>query len=415
MLQYVASRIQATSPALRGASAPAASPAKKPVKKPVTPSKPKQPVKQPQTPLGQDQLQLSGKTPVQKPVTPPPPPPETPVVANAAEAVALALKGEPVRVPVAIGPARSLAMKPAGVMESTAVYQVEFGFTKVSVSLPADQAPEAALARMLNMLVHAPEYVRAAIQSVSVERPGTETEALSVVTQDDAGKPVTTTLKRTGMDGALAVYELSQADRTVAVRLDVEDDMAAELARTGWLVAQVPARHVKTLKTVIIHNGPNPQDEYWAKTYNWPGFSSGATASMGVIHFWNGNRNMSDDTFHHEFGHLLGQRLSKDNGYVPEGWEDAIKADAKAPTSYSGASPTEDFAESWAMFMRVKAGKPAYEAGAKTEAEFVEKYPARAKLLQSILDSDIVEATAKSGGASRTPLKKLMCRGCANH
>jgi hypothetical protein len=193
-----------------------------------------------------------------------------------------------------------------------------------------------------------------------------------------------------------SVYELSEADCTVRVLSPVGNDRGWELAQAAWLYDQIPAPMRGVLKTIEINNEGNPQDAYWEETYHMKGFVSAATGGEGVIHFWHGDRNIYDDVFHHEFGHLLGQKLSTKGTMWPDGWEDAIKADGQTPTEYAKASPAEDFAESWSVYARLKAGKPVYHAGTRdvAVADFEAKYPARAKILAAAWESETKQPVA---------------------
>lgn len=381
-----------TKPAAKGPTKPAAKPPVKPAPK------------KPQTPLGKDQLTLSPKvpTPTPKPVAPPPPP-EAPVAESTAKAIEAAMKGERVRVKAPkVEQPFSLAVEPVGgAGEGPKTTTITFGVQKVTVAIAAGQADDAALLRALNVLVQVPNDLRATIAAVHVEDVSVEGDRFSMEMKELNGRTVNVSFKRTGTEGDLAVYEMTAEGQTVTLKAAPEEDLPWEMARAAQLVTQISPKHRKVVKLIEIHNEANPMDAYWEKTYNMPGFVSAATATQSKIQFWNGNRNMYEATFHHEVGHLVGQRLSKKgDSFVPEGWEDAAKADAKVPTSYAGASMVEDFAESYSAYVTLRNGRPAYAAGAKDLAEFEAKYPNRAKLLAAFYDAEMSAPEPKGGGLS---------------
>lgn len=390
------------------AKTPAKAPTKPAAKVPTKPAA-KPPVKpapkKPQTPLGKDQLTLSPKvpTPTPKPVAPPPPP-EAPVAESTAKAIEAAMKGERVRVKAPkVEQPFSLAVEPVGggAGEGLKTTTITFGVQKVTVAIAAGQADDAALLRALNVLVQVPNDLRATIAAVHVEDVTAEGDRFSMEMKELNGRTVNVGFKRTGTEGDLAVYEMTAEGQTVTLKAAPEEDLPWEMARAAQLVTQISPKHRKVVKLIEIHNEANPMDAYWEKTYNMPGFVSAATATQSKIQFWNGNRNMYEATFHHEVGHLVGQRLSKKgDSFVPEGWEDAAKADAKVPTSYAGASMVEDFAESYSVYVTLRNGRPAYAAGTKDLAEFEEKYPNRAKLLAAFYEAEMSAPEPKGGGVA---------------
>lgn len=392
MLSIFNVRAQSASPAARqgaGARKPAAvTPHAK--KKPVTPG------------MGQDSLTLSKKPAPKKPVTPakpvapakpvtPPPPPEPPVAESVDAAIAAALKGDPVRVPMAVGPAKPLAVKALDPVDGAARYQATLGAQSVTVTIAAGQDATAAITKMLQLFLAVPNDLRDPLTAVKIDDASDAGEAFTVESSNLNGHPGSVAFKRTGTETEHNVYEMTDDAMTVRVLSPVGNDRGWELAQAAWLYDQIPLRLRGVLKTIEINNGRNPQDEYWEKTYNMKGFLSAATGGEGQIHFWNGHRNMWDDTFHHEVGHLVGQRLSTKNTMWPDGWEDAIAADGKTVTDYSKASPAEDFAESWSAYTRLKAGKAVYSTGTmiKTLDEFETKFPARAKMLAVAWESEM--------------------------
>lgn len=403
----------AKAPAKAPTKPAAKTPAKPPVKPPVKPAP-----KKPQTTLGKDQLTLSPKVPTPKPVVPvtPPPPPEPPVAESTAKAIEAAMKGERVRVKAPkVEQPFLLAVEPVGggAGEATKTTTITFGVQRVTVAIAAGQADDAALLRALNVLVQVPNDLRATIAAVHIEDVSVEGDRFSMEMKELNGRTVNVGFKRTGTEGDIAVYEMTAEGQTVTLKAAPEEDLPWEMARAAQLVTQISPNHRKVLKLIEIHNEANPMDAYWEKTYNMPGFVSAATATQSKIQFWNGNRNMYEATFHHEVGHLVGQRLSKKNdSFVPEGWEAAATADAKVPTSYAAASMVEDFAESYSAYVALRNGRPAYSAGAKDLAEFEAKYPNRAKLLAEFYTAEM-SAPEPKGGSLNGLSQSAFSRGVA--
>lgn len=400
MLSIFNVRAQSAAPAARqGAGAPKPAAVKPQPKKPVTPG------------MGQDSLTLSKKPtpakkpahpPTKKPVTPakpvapakpvtPPPPPEPPVAESVDAAIAAALKGDPVRVPMAVGPAKPLAVKALDPVDGAARYETTLGTQTVTVTIAAGQDATAAVTKMLQLFLAVRNDLRDPLTAVRINDANDATEAFSVESSNLNGHPASVAFKRTGTETEHNVYEMTDDAMTVRVLAPSGSNRGWELAQAAWLYDQMPQRLRGVLKTIEINNGANPQDAYWEQTYNMKGFVSAATGGGEVIHFWNGDRNMWDDVFHHEVGHLVGQRLSTKNTMWPDGWEEAIAADGKTVTDYSKASPAEDFAESWSTYTRLKAGKKVYSNGAMLQdvADFETKFPARAKMLAAAWEVEL--------------------------
>lgn len=341
--------------------------------------------------FGQDQLTLSQRKPVHAPAKPPvapPPPPPPPVAESPEKAVEAALQGQAIQLPLPKG-AKPLTLTAKGELDGYSQYDATLGSEHFTLALAKDQPAQAAIARTLSLYAHVPDDLRQPISLIRIDDASVENAHFRVTSQSLNGAPETVEFRRTGNKDGHDVYDLTLAGSTLQVLTPTDDDIPWELAQTAWLYDQVPARLRGVLKTVDIEDGANPQDAYWAETYKMPNFVSAASASQGVTHFWNGQRSLWDDTFHHEFGHSLGQALSTKNGFTPDGWEEAIASDAVTPTDYSKASPAEDFAESWSAYIRVKEGKTAYYAGVKDLAAFTQRFPARAKLLEAIYTGEI--------------------------
>ncbi len=103
------------------------------------------------------------------------------------------------------------------------------------------------------------------------------------------------------------------------------------------------ARHTNE---VVFTGQKNDRDEFFAKQYNWPGFTAKATGGNGTIVIYNGKA-QDADVITHEMGHSLAQ--ARYASLTPYDRGDFAKARGSAelpPTHYAKVSPSEDFAES---------------------------------------------------------------------
>jgi hypothetical protein len=386
MLSFFAARAQSSTPvAQRGAGTPARKPAT-PAKKPVTPAK-----KPANGALGKDQLSLSGaatKKPTPAPVKPTPapvkpaPPPEPPVAETIEKAVEMALKGEAVRAPIPFRDPRRLTIKTLESTDGASRYEATLGDQKLTLTVAAGQPGEATVAKAIAMVVAAPTTMREAITAVRVDDANEATARFTVDSSDFHGTPASVSFKRTGDEGAFAAFEVVDDGFKVKLLLPAEQtDRTYGLAQAAWLYDQVPEPMRPVIDTIEVNAGRNPQDTMWEEQYKMAGFRSAATAGGGVIHFWNGTANMATDTFNHEFGHLLAQKLTNGKSFVPVGWEAAIAADGQTVSEYAKASPTEDFAETWSLYAKLKSGANVYVQNARTMADFEKNFPARAKIM----------------------------------
>jgi hypothetical protein len=98
-------------------------------------------------------------------------------------------------------------------------------------------------------------------------------------------------------------------------------------------LAALPADLRVDLERVNHLAGRNPQDPYWARRYNQPGFRSAATGGNGTVNSW--SHSMSDGTLHHELGHVAGR-----TGQLTEDIPEAIPAGWRQP--YTAGPPDAD-------------------------------------------------------------------------
>lgn len=125
------------------------------------------------------------------------------------------------------------------------------------------------------------------------------------------------------------------------------------------------------------------------------GQSAAATAGDGRVTFYDNGQWVDEGVFHHEMGHLIGRaEENEDDGLfsdwfgepapVPNGWDDAAKADGNFSSDYAKADHdvdhnyTEDFAEAAAGYMAALDGGPA------AMAAFKQQFPARYEILKGI-------------------------------
>lgn len=348
-----------------------------------------QPPAKPGAGLGQDTLQLSRNlgqaTP---PVTPPrrpapPPPPEPPTVDTPDEALPLVLAGKLVEVRNPEHSPASVAIKPLE-GESEPTYELLLRNRPTRIRF-AGFSPEEAKERLSTTLVAAlqasPEAFQA-LPALTIKQGGILEATVTVkgVPQQVEARPVS------DVDGK-RTFDVGTEGTTVRFVVPSSLNAYAAMASAAVLYAQVPDHLRMAIKDLAIEAGPNPQDAEWAVKYNMPGFTSAATGGNGKATFYNGARNLNMDIFHHEFGHIMGQRFSTQNKLFPDDWEAAIAGDANIVTSYGATNTDEDFAESWWMYMmlRLEQRVRAHEAPQNLE-EFGQKFPRRKAILDAIYE-----------------------------
>ena len=140
----------------------------------------------------------------------------------------------------------------------------------------------------------------------------------------------------------------------------------------------VPGPQLDKINQVVGSPNPNPSDDYWAKEYNTPGFSSAATGGTSGVTFYpqdSWSQEFTDSTMIHEGGHGYSQNLWSDDA-KKEAWKKAIADDGRTPSKYAANSPGEDFSESLVMYSLSK--------GTTCEATAKQLYPARYKALDDL-------------------------------
>ena len=157
--------------------------------------------------------------------------------------------------------------------------------------------------------------------------------------------------------------------------------MTPEQAISAW--QKVPERLRKQAqKTIEFVDYYNPDDEKWAKTYK--AFQRSYATGGDVITFYRHDSPHNTDyvvrTYCHEIGHYLDTKIAKmKRNYAEEAeWTKARSDDRKISnkrscTIYGGNSPSEDFAESIAEYIRDKDA-------------FAKDFPHRAALLSKLIE-----------------------------
>lgn len=324
---------------------------------------------------------------------------EPPVMA-AAEAVTAALAGQAVRLAPAAAdaprwaPRPGLALRELPPLNGRRSFDVGLAGARFTVVAPVGAEPTAMLARLVAIVADVPEDVRATIRRVDVRQSLEQGAAYAVEVTGADGKPEIIDVARTALIEGRATYAV--ADRHGRFELITTQD-----ARDGWEVAQafhlwalIPPAMRSALQTIKVEDGANPTDAHFAEAYKLPDFVSAASAANGLASFWHGTKHLEADTFLHEFGHVLGQTYSTKNELVPDGWPEAVSADARGVSKYGDTNPTEDFAESFGTYVTLLRGRPVrQENPPKDLADFRGRWPARAALLDAMFTGEIRPAT----------------------
>ncbi|MGE6758503.1 hypothetical protein ACQKGO_10855 [Corallococcus interemptor] len=184
------------------------------------------------------------------------------------------------------------------------------------------------------------------------------------------------------------VYVVSVGNDRFTVRVEEGADVDTEdvLAQVIDSYSETPEDLRGSLERVVIKKDPDPDN-------------AAARAGDGTITFYDGGKNVTDDIFHHEIGHLIGRQVEDANdgilsGFfeklrgepppIPDGWAEAAAADGNHLNDYTEDSfnesgvYTEDFAEAWSEYMR------ALDGGPEALAAFEQLYPERSEILEDI-------------------------------
>lgn len=218
----------------------------------------------------------------------------------------------------------------------------------------------------------------------------------SLTFEDAAGKPARAKVESVGVIGNHQTFRVACGPNSFLAEIPEGINADEAIKRVLNLYSQVPPHLRAPLKVVSISAGGNPKDPYKERKYGIEGFTSAATASGGVITFWNGLSHVRKGTFNHEMGHLVGRALyERHEGALgdflnnfqeiasPRGWEDVASKDGAWVTSYSRTNPDEDFAEHWEAYMEAR------EKGGKALDEFRKTYPDRTRVLEAVFEGSI--------------------------
>ncbi len=220
--------------------------------------------------------------------------------------------------------------------------------------------------------------------------------------RNSAGQDVSYTLQHNKNAGEHASYTLGMGQHKIEVQLPEGEDRVLGLGRIADFTSQQPEKLRGAVDTVRVELGDNPSNAHWEKEYGRPGFESAATGGGGTITFYQGLSHLKQNTFHHEYGHNIGEsvrhaqdreakvlgtsgavgNLDRETGDArgtgfPRGYSQALAADNRQVSSYGDASTGEDFAEFYA------AHRTAANQGEAQLKEFTEQYPNRSRLLQT--------------------------------
>ncbi len=206
--------------------------------------------------------------------------------------------------------------------------------------------------------------------------------------------------KRDGASEPRESFRLTIDGATFDVKVAKGLDPNEEMAKLVEYFVKVPPHLQRALKSVELEVDANPSDAYWAEVFGQSTFASAATAGGGNITFWKlaeNPYNLSEGTFNHEMAHLIGAGYSTSRTrhaeMIPPGWEDAIKADAKAISDYGSNNANEDFSEAWRAYLFARRTPEMLK-------EFQEKYPNRARILEAIFKGEF-DAPFKVGMLNR--------------
>jgi hypothetical protein len=336
-----------------------------------------------------------------------------PVTAEPLEALTFARAGKPVKLQVHGEEAIGLAVRELLPRGDMAAWEVGLGGGRFELLVPDGPSQDGALERLLALVARMPAAGRRALRRVTVTEASPERLSYRLELVGRGERPQTFTISRSaepltppvacgcptchvGSVCATAAVEPPSV-RPVAYTISDGRDVLALGTVPGagddWRVVQVlmlwqqlPDHLRGLLKQVHVEEGANPTDADWGRRYNLPEFTSAASGGNGAATFWHGERHVADDVFFHEFGHVLGQAFSTTADFVPDGWGPAKEADATSVSTYGDASLSEDFAEAFAIFMTLRSGGvPRIADPPASLAEFEQRYPGRAGILQAIM------------------------------
>lgn len=148
-------------------------------------------------------------------------------------------------------------------------------------------------------------------------------------------------------------------------------------------LAMLPPESRANVKRVVINPQANPEDSYWGDKFGDKDFNAYATAGRdGTVTFYPTHTKHStkamSETMSHEIGHFISHKMDAGkDGTAWRDWERAIKSDGNVPSKYARNNRDEDFAESYALFDKVR--------GTQDEAAVRQKMPARFALIEKLI------------------------------
>jgi len=127
------------------------------------------------------------------------------------------------------------------------------------------------------------------------------------------------------------------------------------------LISLIPKKIRTVLKAIELDEGRNPDDAYWAETYNLKGFRAFAMSGRGSITFFQNqgfkNAKSTEDAKQyaipaglHEVGHNLAISAFS-SSMPPTEWIQEANRTNSYVSSYASVSPAEDFAETFVMYI----------------------------------------------------------------
>lgn len=189
-----------------------------------------------------------------------------------------------------------------------------------------------------------------------------------------------------GSGGNTYTVQVGDDSFTVEFEEGTDVDREAVLAQVIDSYSETPADLRGSLENIVI----SAED----------GDGAAATAGDGTITFYDNDKNVTADIFHHEIGHLIGRQVEEEGDSIvedigeiftgeksppiPDGWEEAAAADGNHLNEYTEESfeesgnYTEDFAEAWSEYMR------AIDQGPEALQAFEQKYPERSEILEDL-------------------------------
>lgn len=224
-------------------------------------------------------------------------------------------------------------------------------------------------------------------------------QELAILEAVNSGEPVSftnangqteeLTVRQVHNTGGNAVYEITGADGHT---MRIESELGASenrtaLARLADYYTQLPENLRDSVDKIEFRR--EPDDSAAARFYS----------SGDRIVFYDGLKHLNEEVFDHEFGHGIGYEndglgegvldhigrffTGSEGEGTPEGWTDAIEADADERISdYANTNIKEDFAECWAAYME------AVDNGPEALAKLEEAYPARYAIMEELYNRE---------------------------